>query len=208
MFVTINEEQFAFQKVEIIVLEQGIHNLFSNFNKMTLQELVCQKKYEQLKELTEKNYVHLLEQPAGRAIQQIKNLGHPFYKQFLNNYGDLEYSRFAVKGSDEALQKNGVYIVIVDNELVFCGVCARTFKERFNQHIGSIYAKGCFRDGTATHCHINANITQKLQTSNVHFGICPIDDKKEMNDLKNAIIKRFEPEWNLRSNQMVMSLIH
>ncbi|MEG0471037.1 MAG: hypothetical protein RR588_01760 [Solibacillus sp.] len=203
MFVTIDEERFHFQKFKIFVLEQGIRNLFSNFDKMTLQELVCQKKYEHLKGSTEENYAYLLEEPAGKAVQQMKDLGHPFYKQFLNNYGDLEYSRFAVKGSDEALLKNGVYIVIVDDELVFCGVCARTFKERFNQHIGSIYAKGCFRDGTATHCHVNANITQKIQTSNVHFGICPIDDKVEMNRLKNAIIKRFEPEWNLRSNQIV-----
>ncbi len=206
VFVMINEEQFDFQKVEIIVLEQGIRNLFSNFDKMTLRELIRQKKYEQIKDDTEKNFAYLLEQPAGKAIQQMKDYGHPFYKQFLNNYGDLEYSRFVVKGNDEALRKNGVYMIIADNELVFCGVCARNFKERINQHIGSIYAKGCFRDGTATHCHVNANITQKMQTSKVHFGICPIDDKKEMNQLKNAIIKRFEPQWNLRSNQVVMSL--
>ena len=88
------------------------------------------------------------DRPAGEALLELKFIGNPFYKQFLNNYGDLAYSRFVVKGNEELLQKKGVYNIIVNNELVFSGVCAKSFKERFNQHIGNISAKGCFRDGT------------------------------------------------------------
>lgn len=200
MLLTIYGEEINFHKMELTVLQQGIDNLFAGFDRKTFYELVQQKKYEHLKKVVEHNYSRLLDLPAGQALLQLKNEGNLFYRQFLNNYGDLTYSRFIVEGEPELLKQNGIYLIIVDDILMFCGVCARSFRERFNQHIGSIYAKGCFRDGTATHCHINANITQMLTTHRIYFAVSPMTDKKEMNRLKNTIIKRFEPEWNLRSS--------
>lgn len=198
MFVTIGDTRFDFYKVDINVKESGFKNTFAKFDKMTLGELVRQKKYEHLKSDTEKLYPQLLDIAAGQAVLLIKRSGDSFYKQFLNNYGDLTYSRLVVNGSEDLMEKNGVYTVIVNDELVFCGVCARSFRERFNQHIGNISAKGCFKDGTATHCHINAQLTQKIGVSKMYFSICSLDDKVKMIQLKNDIIKRFEPEWNLR----------
>ena len=200
LYLTIQGERIEFSKVELIVLEQGITDLFQSFDKKTLHELVSQKKYEHLKCDVEQHAIHMVDLPAGEALKRMKAEGNSLYKQFLNNYGDLAYSRFIVNGDDHILKQKGIYTIIVNNELKFCGVCARSFKERFNQHIGNIYAKGCFRDGTATHCHVNANITQLLATSDVHFAIYPMEQEKDMNSLKNAIVKRFEPEWNLRSN--------
>lgn len=205
MFIQINEEKIEFTKVEIIVLEQGITDLFESFDKKTLGELTKQKKYEHLKNFVEEQK-HLKNVPAGAAIKSLKEEGNHTYRQFLNNYGDTTYSRFVVSGDEDLLKRRGIYTIIANNELKFCGVCARTFKERFNQHIGNIYAKGCYRDGTSTHCHVNANITKLLQTSDVHFAIYPMENEKAMNKLKNAIVKRFEPEWNLRSNREVFEL--
>ena len=201
MYVTIGNKHFDFQKIEIDVLEMGIENTFAKFDKMTLGELLGQKKYEQLKQQTEKHHGPLLDWPAGKALLEMKNTGNPFYRQFLNKYGDMLYSHFVVKGNEELLQQHGVYNVIVEGELVFTGVCARSFKERFNQHLGNISAKGCYRDGTATHCHINARLTERFGKADVHFSVCPMEDKKEMNQLKNAIIRRFEPVWNLRAGK-------
>ncbi|MEK4386154.1 hypothetical protein MKZ25_10135 [Solibacillus sp. FSL W7-1464] len=205
MFIQINEEEIEFTEVEISVLEQGIADLFERFDKRTLGELTEQKKYEHLKDLINE-HSHLVDMPAGAALKVLKNEGNYLYRQFLNNYGDLVYSRFVVSGDEELLKQRGVYTVIANNELKFCGVCARTFKERFNQHIGNIYAKGCYRDGTSTHCHVNAKITQLLPASDVHFAIYPMENEKAMNKLKNAIVKRFEPEWNIRSNREVFEL--
>ena len=206
MYLTIQGERRDFLKVELVVLEQGITDLFQSFDKKTLQELISQKKYEHLQYDVEQHAIHMVDLPAGEALKRMKAEGNTLYKQFLNNYGDLTYSRFIVNGDDDLLKKKGVYTIIAKNELKFCGVCARSFKERFNQHIGNIYAKGCFRDGTATHCHVNANITQLLATSDVHFAIYPMEQEKDMNSLKNAIVKRFEPEWNLRSNRDLYEL--
>ena len=203
MYVTIGDKRFDFQKVELNVLEMGIENTFAKFDKMTLGELLRQKKYEHLKSDAEADCSWLLDRPVGEALLELKFIGNPFYKQFLNNYGDLAFSRFVVKGNEDLLQKKGVYNIIVNNELVFSGVCARSFKERFNQHIGNISAKGCFRDGTATHCHINARLTELFDKEKILFSICPMKDTKEMNYLKNSIIRRFEPIWNLRMGKEV-----
>lgn len=201
MFVTIKDKQFDFHRIEIDVMDSGIENAFERFDKMTLGQLIQQKKYEHLKGETEKRFPLLLDIAAGQAVKLIKEKKDSFYKNFLNNYGDKIYSKFSVKGDEALLQQHGVYTIIVNDALVFSGVCARSFRERFNQHIGNISAKGCFRDGTATHCHINSQITKKIEANSVYFSVCPMSDKKEMNRLKNAIIKRFEPEWNLRTNK-------
>jgi len=201
MHVTIGNRCYDFHKVQLQLIENGIDNLFAKFHKMPLRQLVEHKKYAHLKALTQEKYVHLLEMPAGMALLTLKQKGDLFYQEFLNNYGDLAYARFTVKGNEYYLNRKGVYTIIVNNELVFCGVCARNFKERFNQHIGNISAKGCYRDGTATHCHLNARLSEVLGKEKVHFFICPMTDTKEMNQLKNSIIKRFEPSWNLKSGR-------
>lgn len=198
MFVSIGEKMFDFQKVDICVLKTGIQNAFANFDKMTLNQLLTKKKYTHLTEHINQYFHELLSLPAGEALWIMKKSGHTLYKQFLNNYGDLIYSKMSVSGHEKILQKKGVYTIVVNNELVFTGVCATTFKDRFNQHIGNISAKGCYKDGTATHCHLNARITEALKTSKAHFSVCPMVDTKEMKALKNAIILRFEPVWNLR----------
>lgn len=207
MFISIGDERYDFQKAQIKPIETGIQNLFARFNKMTLGELVSQKKYEHLKALTLSDYTHLLDQPTGEALMDLKESGDVFYKKFLNNYGDLTYFRFTVGGNEQLLSKKGVYNIIVDDQLVFSGVCARSFRERFNQHIGNISAKGCYRDGTATHCHINARLYEVFDKAKVMFTICPLTDSKEMNHLKNSIIKRFEPEWNIKSNKELSSYL-
>lgn len=201
MHVTIGNRRYDFHKVELQLIENGIENLFANFHKMTIGKLIEHKKYAHLKALTYEKFEHLLDMPAGIALLTLKQKGDLFYQQFLNNYGDLSYARFTVKGNDYYLNRKGVYNIIVNNELVFCGVCARSFKERFNQHIGNISAKGCYRDGTATHCHLNARLSEVLEKEKVNFSICPMTDTKDMNQLKNSIIKRFEPSWNLKSGK-------
>ncbi len=198
MYVTLGDKRFDFRKIEIDVLDMGIENTFAKFDKMTLGELSRQKKYDHLKEQTEKQYGSLLNLSAGEALLTLKNNGDSFYKEFLNNYGDKRFSRFVVQGNEALLSQSGVYNIIVNNELTFAGVCARSFKERFNQHLGNISAKGCYRDGTATHCHVNARLTELFGKADIYFSICPMNDKKEMNQLKNALVRRFEPIWNLR----------
>ncbi len=207
MLLAIGEEQFEFYKAEIHLLETGLQNVFSRFDKKTLGELIQQTRYESLKTQCEKQYADLLDMPAGQAIYSMKRNGNPFYLHFLNNYGDLTYSRFNVKGNETILNKAGVYTILVNNELVFTGVCAKSFKIRFNQHIGNISPKSCFKDGTATHCHVNANITKVITHSKIFIQMCPLTSKSDMKKVKNYLINRFEPIWNIRFTSELTSTI-
>lgn len=198
MFIKVGDREYPFHRIRIELIETGIQEQFRLFDKKTIRELLQHRRYEHLKEKVIKEYTELLDVPAGIAIYQMKKNHDPFYKEFLNKYGDLTYCQFIVKGNDSLLSKKGVYLVIKNDELVFAGICNNTFKLRFNQHIGNISPKSCFRDGTATHCHINANIAEHIRDSTIYFQICSLTDLKEMKRLKNWIIDRFEPQWNLR----------
>lgn len=198
MYVKIGDREFNFHRMEIDILKTGIKDTFANFDKKTMRELLSHRRYEGLKSQFHGRYEHYLDLPAGDALFALKSKGDSFYKQFLNNYGDLTYSHFSVKGNESLLTKTGIYTIVVNDELVFAGGCANSFKLRFNQHIGNISPKSCFKDGTATHCHINAKITEAFSSSKIYFKICPINDVEEMKQVKNAIINRFEPVWNLR----------
>lgn len=198
MYVTIGEREYTFHKINIKIIEQNIKHAFKNFNKKTIRELLEHRRYQNLKENVQTNYRFLLDEPVGKALYFLKMNGDLYYKEFLNNYGDLTYCQFVVKGNESLLNKKGVYFIVMGDKLVFCGVCNHPFKLRFNQHIGNISPKCFFKDGTATHCHINARINENLSNANIYFKVCPLEDVKEMKMLKNAIVNRFEPEWNLR----------
>ncbi|MFP3917314.1 hypothetical protein U5N28_05820 [Lysinibacillus telephonicus] len=198
MYVKIGDREFSFYRVDLDILKTGIQDIFSHFDKKTIRELLLQPRYKNIKDIFESNYKQFLDYPAGEVLFTLKKNKDPVYKLFLNNYGDLVYSQFVVKGNESLLNKSGLYMITVDEELVFAGVCANSFKLRFNQHIGNISPKCCYKDGTATHCHVNAKITESLPKGKVYFKICPMKNMDETKKVKNAIINRFEPIWNLR----------
>lgn len=206
MHVKLGDNEFTFHRIGIELIKSNIQEPFKSFDKKTIRELLKHNRYSHLKESVFNDYEHLLDVPAGQALYELKKVKDPFYMNFLNKYGDLSYCQFVVKGSESLLSKKGVYTIVMDDELVFAGVCNNTFKLRFNQHIGNISPKSCFRDGTATHCHINANIAENISKSTIYFQVCPMIDLDEMKMLKNTIIDRFEPKWNIRfSREMIYS---
>lgn len=198
MYVKLGDREFGFYKLDVEFLETGIKDTFARFDKKTMRELLRHRRYEGLKNQFQGKYEQYLDVPAGQALCDLKYKGDSFYQLFLNKYGDLTYSHFVVTGNETLLNKTGVYTIVADDELVFTGVCANAFRLRFNQHIGNISPKCCFKDGTATHCHINSKITEIYPKAKIQFKICPMTDLNQMKNLRNAIINRFEPIWNIR----------
>ena len=80
---------------------------------------------------TEKLYPQLLDKAAGQAILFIKRSGDSFYKQFLNNYGDLTYSLLVVKGSDDLFYK-----------IDWNGGATPTHNRVTTETTGSVHARG------------------------------------------------------------------
>lgn len=206
MYVKINDQLYHFHRIRIELLDRNIREPYRFFDKKTIRELLQHQRYQYLREKVYSEYKEILDLPAGTALYHLKLNNDSFYKEFLNRYGDLVYCHFNVKGNESLLNKKGVYLIIMDDHIVFAGICNNKFKLRFNQHIGNVSPKACYRDGTATHCHINAKIANYYNDSNIYFQVCPLTDLEEMKLVKNWIIDRFEPLWNLRfGNDVIYS---
>lgn len=76
----------------------------------------------------------------------LKQNDDDFYMKFLNQYGDLIYSRFTI--NDEYFSgEKGLYLYTVDDEIKYIGRCLDTFKTRVNRGYGKIVPKNCYLDG-------------------------------------------------------------
>ena len=69
-------------------------NVFKDKNNKTLQETIKSQRYKFLADRVIQNYSNELCTALGVFLLKLKNSGNEFYKEFLNKYGDLEYSTF------------------------------------------------------------------------------------------------------------------
>ena len=69
-------------------------NIFKDKNNKTLQATIETSKYKSLADKVYQNYSQELNTNLGEFLLKLKNTGDELYREFLNKYGDLEYSIF------------------------------------------------------------------------------------------------------------------
>lgn len=104
-------------------------------------------------------YNNHLDTKIGDFLIFLKNNNDSFYKKFLNPYGDGEYCKFMIS-DQEVIDKKGLYLYKLGEEVLYIGRCRDSFKKRFNQGYGTIHPKNCYLDGQSTNCHINSLINK------------------------------------------------
>ena len=93
----------------------------------------------------------------------------------LNNYGSGPFCKFAIPSSYPV---SGVYVISVDNELLYVGETAN-LSARFNAGYGNISPKNCFVGGQQTNCRVNSLIFSSIQAGRtVALWFFPTDDYK------------------------------
>jgi len=170
-------------------------DVFKEKNNKSLQETLQSSRYQKFKTYTEENYSQYLSMVLGEFLYMLKNSNDMFYKKFLNNYGDLAYTRFMLSDSSKYSLK-GVYFYYVNDELKYIGRCRDSMQKRVNNGYGNISPKNCYIDGQSTNCKVNALVTQNI--GNVVLKIYPMDDVKEIEALESRLIDELMPEWNGR----------
>ena len=170
-------------------------DVFSRKNNKTLRETLAHPRYQGLAPTCDANYPQHLDLPLGEALHQLKTSGDPFYRRFLNKYGDLAYSTFSI-ADPAALAARGVYTYFSGSDLKYIGRCNDSMKKRINQGYGKIHPKNCFRDGQATNCHLNALIA--AATAAVTLWLYRMDDGGEIDALEANLISRYTPPWNIQ----------
>jgi hypothetical protein len=182
-----------------LIFENEIYSdVFQAKNNKSLKETLLSPRYEKFKIHTEKNYPSLLSMMLGDFLYQLKNDNDMFYKEFLNKYGDLEYSKFMLADSSQYNLK-GVYFYSVNDELKYIGRCRDSMQKRVNSGYGNISPKNCFIDGQATNCKVNALVTKNRE--GLKLKIYPMDDEVEIAELESQLIDELMPEWNGRKGK-------
>jgi hypothetical protein len=203
MTINIKGELIEFDKIELIIQERNIENVFKD-NKRTL-------KYKLDKAINDpKNHLHkiaveqknkykdYLNLNFGDFLMKLKNTGNEDYKAYLNKYGDKKYCIFKIQKHQ---REKGIYCFIIEDKIVYIGRSRKTFKERINDY-GKITAYNCLKNGQSTNCNINSKINELNQVF-IGFHLMTKSTNEEIIKLENQIIKYLIKEtelWNIQKN--------
>jgi hypothetical protein len=192
--IHIENRELVFCDVPLQFNGELYQNVFAQKKNRTVRETPSSPKYIKFSQQIQRNYSSSLAKPLGEFIFQLKNENNPFYKKFLNPFGDNIYCGFSID-DQSYLNAKGLYIYVVDDQLKYIGRCLDNFRKRINQGYGKIHPKNCYIDGQSTNCHLNSLIAQNLDR--VVLYICKISDENEIEYLEKLLIKKFQPEWNI-----------
>ena len=184
-----------FSEIKLEFIDTLCQDVFSWKNNKTVAETLRHHPYRTLAAKVEKCYQNILDEPLGTALLHLKQDGDPFYRRFLNPYGDLQYSTFRI-ATPKFESKTGVYAYFEDKILRYIGRCKNSMKKRVNQGHGKIYPKNCYLDGQRTDCRLNAKITEISESIMLRLWV--IENKSEIERVEASMIREYEPAWNIQ----------
>ena len=191
----LHDKTYQFVHVSLEFVDDRRQDVFRDKNNKTLRETLTHRRYQNLTSDCLTKYPGYLDFPLGKVLLQLKVSGDPFYRRFLNRYGDLAYSTFYIS-DPQMLRIRGVYAYCSDGEVMYIGRCKDSMRKRVNQGYGRIHPKNCYRDGQATNCHLNALITDA--TNDVSLWLYQMDNDREIDALEDSLIQQYTPRWNIQ----------
>lgn len=186
--------QLEFKLISFQVEPTVVSNIFACKTNKTLAQTIQHKRYKSLAPHA-KNYTNgELFLPIGTFMLKLKDRNDPFYKEFLNDCGDLEYCQFRVTAKNW-LERKGLYIYMIGNQIMYVGRCRDSFRKRINSGYGHISPKNCFKDGQKTNCHLNNLIHRNRKR--VQLLGSELSDEKQIIEWERCIIEGYNPPWNI-----------
>lgn len=170
-------------------------DVFAQKNNKTLEQTLDHRRYAGLAKSMSVKYPSGFTTALGTFLYDLKCGGDVTYRRFLNKYGDLAYSNFAI-ADERYLSARGVYAYFVGEDLKYIGRCRDSLRKRINQGYGKIHPKNCYIDGQATNCHLNALITHVRDDVSLWF--CAISSDADITETELKLLRRHAPAWNLQ----------
>jgi hypothetical protein len=194
MELTWDNGKLLFEPVTLYFEDGYFENVFGGKNNKTLAESLKHPRYIKLGREVYRRYRQHLNWKLGEFVLFLKKNNDKFYLKFLNKYGDGVYSRFSIN-DNKYLNKKGLYIYTLTDQLVYIGRCRDTFRKRINQGYGTIHPKNCYIDGQATNCHLNALVTSRRDE--VRFFVHVLEGDFEIELIEKKLIALYNPVWNI-----------
>lgn len=131
-----------------------------------LMELLQKPGFEHLRIPVNAKYSRYLPLKTGLFLGQLKERHDPFYREFLNQYGDEKFGTFRAEGTKDT-EKRGVFMIVVNHGLYFTAGPADPLGTAIN-HFGRIGPDDCLLSGDSTRCRINALLSAGRSESGVY----------------------------------------
>jgi hypothetical protein len=143
-----------------------------------LQDLLKNPAFSHLLPQLNAKYSRYLSKKSGLFLGQLKERHDPFYREFLNSYGDEKYGTFRLEDSPEA-DKKGVLIVVVNKGIYHAVNCRDAFRVIINNVFGRISAEDCLLSGDSTRCRMNALLCNNRSASGIFLHPCEKEEERQ-----------------------------
>jgi hypothetical protein len=139
-----------------------------SWSQKLLKDVLETPPYRHLRDEVIARYSHYLSLRVGLFLWERKEKHDPFYRAFLNPFGDERFGTLRMKDSDEAA-KNGVFLVISGGEIIHGGCCHDSFGKLVSERFGRISSQDCYLDGDSIRCRINSLLAAKKPDTGIYI---------------------------------------
>lgn len=142
-------------------------------------------------------FVQSIEPKRDETGTVIEYLPQDSYNNRNNLYLSKEGKGPFCKFSIDCPPKSGVYLMIVNNEIIYIGETSN-LSQRFNQGYGDISPRNCFIGGQTTNCKMNATLLNYFKNKQkVDLFFYETNDYKEI-ELK--LLRKIKTKYNVKDN--------
>jgi hypothetical protein len=177
LMVPLGEKTLYFKPLKLNFSGVVREDVFARAQK-PLRDLLENPAFSHLLPQVNAKYSRYLSMKAGLFLGQLKERHDPFYREFLNSYGDEKFGTFRLEDSPEA-DKKGVLIVVVNKGIYHAVNCQDTFRVIINDFFGRISADDCLLSGDSTRCRMNALLCTDRSASGVFIHTCEKEEERQ-----------------------------
>jgi hypothetical protein len=177
LIVPFQEKTLYFKPVKLNFSGGVKEDVYTRVQK-PLQELLENPAFSHLLPQVNAKYSRYLSMKSGLFFGQLKERHDPFYREFLNSFGDEKYGTFRLQDSGEA-DKKGVLIVVFNQGIYHTVNCPDSFRVVINDVFGRISAEDCLLSGDSTRCRMNALLCNNRSASGVSVHQCEKEEDRQ-----------------------------
>lgn len=128
----------------------------------------------------------------GRVVEEMPQSRYRgVHTKSLHRFGAGPFCHFTVRGLPP---QEGVYCVVIDNEVVYVGRSDDLERIWGSTGIATISPSACYVGGQSTNCKVNHGILRAAQANRlIELWIKETTDSRR---LKAALVHRLTPRWN------------
>jgi hypothetical protein len=177
LLIPCQEKSLCFKPLKLVFYGSIREDLFARVQK-PLQEILNYPAFSHLLPSVNTKYSGYLSMKSGLFLGQLKERHDPFYREFLNSYGDEKYGTLRLEDSYES-DKKGVLIVVVNKGIYHAANCQDSFRVLVNDVFGRISAEDCLLSGDSTRCRINALLCNNRNVSGIYIHLCEKEEEQK-----------------------------